>query len=145
MVRQQPVAVEPTQLLQRLVLDLAHPLPADLQLLADLRQRVLVPVAQLDGSSATARDIPPSIRCNYVTLGTCLLHVLGSVCIPGLGGDKPTLLASPPALKRGTYALIEGRRKSRMGRQPRMQTDPSALGSRDAPYRPHHVTGPTVV
>lgn len=41
-VGQQAVAIQPTELLQRLVLNLADALTADLQLLAHLGQRVLV-------------------------------------------------------------------------------------------------------
>ena len=48
MVRVEAVAIEAAQLLQRLVLDLADTLPADLKLLAHLRQRVLVSVAQTE-------------------------------------------------------------------------------------------------
>jgi hypothetical protein len=45
-VREQSVAIEAAQLLERLILDLADPLPADLELLTDLSQRMLVAVTK---------------------------------------------------------------------------------------------------
>src|SRR5215212_5085940 len=47
-IRVEAVAIEPPQFLQRLVLDLADAFAADLQLLANLGQRVLVPVAETE-------------------------------------------------------------------------------------------------
>jgi hypothetical protein len=47
-IRVESIAIEPPQFLQRLVLDLADAFAADLQLLADLGERVLVPVAETE-------------------------------------------------------------------------------------------------
>src|SRR5688572_12164388 len=62
-----PLGIQPAQLLQGLVLDLADALPADLALLADLRQGVLVAVAsRLTAPSRSARSqtrAGPTRRC----------------------------------------------------------------------------------
>src|SRR4051812_996104 len=46
MIGKQSLAVDPAKLLQRLIFNLANPLTADLKLLADLGERVLVTVAK---------------------------------------------------------------------------------------------------
>ena len=54
MIRVEAVAIEPPQFLQRLVFDLTDALTADLQLLADLGQRVLVAVAETETELQTS-------------------------------------------------------------------------------------------